>query len=86
MIAPEFCKNVFSIHMMLKFHITENFLATVVQQGDHLGSLLFCFTIQPVLDYMNSELIIGYLDDITLDSSVQTVNGHSTVIRTEANS
>ena len=78
-----FCKNVYSIHTTLKFHDTENFSATGVQQGDPLGSLLFCLTIQHILDRLKSELIIGYLDDVTLGGSVQTVNDDLTVIKSE---
>jgi len=36
------------------------------QQGDPLGPLLFSLTIQPLLQTLTSELVIGYLDDITL--------------------
>jgi len=36
------------------------------QQGDPLGPLLFSNTIQPLLLSMNSELNLGYLDDVTL--------------------
>jgi hypothetical protein len=35
-----------------------------IQQGDPLGSLLFCFTIQPLLLGNQSEFVSGYLDDI----------------------
>jgi hypothetical protein len=37
-----------------------------VQQGDPLGPLLFCATLQPLLMEMKSELTVGYLDDLTL--------------------
>jgi len=36
------------------------------QQGDPLGPLLFCDTIQPLLDSLKSVLTLGYLDDVTL--------------------
>ena len=36
------------------------------QQGDPLGPLLFCNTIQPLLDSLRSTLTLGYLDDVTL--------------------
>ena len=36
------------------------------QQGDPLGPLLFCDTIQPLLTSLESELTLGYLDDVTL--------------------
>ena len=37
-----------------------------VQQGDPLGPLLFCLTIQPLLRCLSSELIVAYMDDFTL--------------------
>jgi len=36
------------------------------QQGDPLGPLEFCSTIQPLLERLRSELRIGFLDDLTL--------------------
>src|SRR5206468_8572292 len=35
-----------------------------VQQGDPLGSLLFCLAINPLLHDIQSEFLSGYLDDI----------------------
>ena len=78
-----FCKNIYSIHTTLKFHDTEIPSATGVQQGYPLGSLLFCLTIQHILDRLKSELIIGYLDDVTLGGSVHSVNDDLTVIKSE---
>ncbi|HSN24572.1 MAG TPA: reverse transcriptase domain-containing protein, partial [Methylomicrobium sp.] len=37
-----------------------------VQQGDPLGPLLFCLTIQPLLRSLSSELVVAYMDDVTL--------------------
>ena len=37
-----------------------------IQQGDPLGPLLFCLSVQPLLQSMHSELVIGYMDDFTL--------------------
>jgi hypothetical protein len=36
------------------------------QQGDPLGPLLFCLTIQPLLRSLSCELIAAYMDDLTL--------------------
>ena len=36
------------------------------QQGDPLGPLLFCLTIQPLLESLKSELVIGFMDDVTV--------------------
>ena len=43
------------------------------QQGDPLGPLLFCLPLQPVLHSMQSDLCIGYLDDLSLGGSPETV-------------
>lgn len=52
-----------------------------VQQGDPLGSLIFCLTVHPLLSSLNSNLTIGYLDDFTLGGSVSTVaNDVNTII------
>jgi hypothetical protein len=53
-----------SSHLIFDNHIIES--AEGVQQGDPLGPLLFCLAIQPLLSCCQSELKIGYLDDITL--------------------
>jgi hypothetical protein len=37
-----------------------------VQQGDPLGPLLFCLTVQPLLESLGSELVVGFMDDVTL--------------------
>jgi len=44
-----------------------------LQQGDPLGPLLFCNTIQPLLSSLNSELNLRYLDDVTLAGPADTV-------------
>src|SRR6267154_3688522 len=41
-----------------------------VQQGDPLGPLLFCLTIQPLLSDSKCELVTGYLDDVGLGDRV----------------
>jgi len=43
------------------------------QEGDPLGPLLFCNTIQPLLSSLNSELNLGYLDDVALAGPADTV-------------
>ena len=36
------------------------------QQGDPLGPLYFCLICKELMDSLKSELVLGYLDDITL--------------------
>ena len=36
------------------------------QQGDPIGPLLFCNTVQPLLESLQSYLRLGFLDDFTL--------------------
>jgi hypothetical protein len=43
------------------------------QQGDPLGALLFCCTIQQLLLSLVSELNLGYMDDVTLGGPVPQV-------------
>jgi hypothetical protein len=43
------------------------------QQGDFLGPLLFCLTIHPILLSFSSELMIGYMDDITLGGDEESL-------------
>ena len=37
-----------------------------VQQGDPLGPLLFCLAVQQVLERCEGDLVMGYLDDLTI--------------------
>ena len=43
------------------------------QQGDPMGPLLFCNTIQPLLSSLDSDLKLGFLDDVSLGGPVDTV-------------
>jgi len=40
------------------------------QRRDPVGHLLFCNTIKPLLTSLDSELNLGYLDDVSLGGSV----------------
>ena len=44
-----------------------------VQQGDPLGPLLFCLTINPIVPELNSEFRLLYLDDATLGGSLDDI-------------
>jgi hypothetical protein len=39
------------------------------QRGDPLGPLYFCLTIKELMESMQSELILGYLDDETVGAT-----------------
>ena len=43
------------------------------QQGDPIGPLLFCNTVHPLLESLESDLLIGYLDDLTLGGAQSVV-------------
>jgi len=42
-------------------------------QGDPVGTLLFCNTIQPLLTSLDSDLNLGYLDDVSLGGPADAV-------------
>ena len=42
-----------------------------VQQGDPMGPLLFCLAIVDVLGGIKGDLVMGYLDDITIGGNVK---------------
>jgi Reverse transcriptase (RNA-dependent DNA polymerase) len=44
-----------------------------IQQGDPLGPLLFCLTVNETIQSINSEFVSGYLDDIGIGGDVETV-------------
>ena len=54
------------------------------QQGDPLGPLEFCITIQPLLIRLRAELRIGYLDDLTLGGHKDIVAADIELIDREA--
>jgi Reverse transcriptase (RNA-dependent DNA polymerase) len=54
------------------------------QQGDPLGPLYFCITIHDVIRSLRSELILAYLDDVTLGGSAEDVAQDFVVIEKEA--
>ena len=51
------------------------------QQGDPLGLQLFCITTQPLLHMLHSELVVGYIDDITIRKHISTVDEDVTIIK-----
>ena len=51
------------------------------QQGDPLGPLLFCITILLLLHMLRSELVVGYIDDITIGGHISTIDEDVTIIK-----
>ena len=43
------------------------------QQGDPLGPAYFCLAIRKLLSSLKSELVVAYLDDITLGDDAETI-------------
>lgn len=68
-----FCYSAYRNVSMLKFGQKLVPSQEGIQQGDPLGPLLFCLTIQPILQNLVSELVIGYMDDITIGGSGDVV-------------
>ena len=83
--APDiykFCHLAYNQTSILQFGQHTIYSEEGVQQGDPLGSLLFCLTVHPLLSSLNSNLNIGYLDDFTLGGLASTVaNDVNTVIQ-----
>jgi hypothetical protein len=50
------------------------------QPGDLLGPFLFCLTLQPVLDTLQSDLILGYLDDVSGGGDLESVTDDVTKV------
>ena len=61
-----FCKNVYSSQSIIMFGTSEVLSVSGAQQGDPLGPLLFCITLQPILERLQSDLKIAFLDDVTV--------------------
>ena len=55
-----------------------------VQQGDPLGSLLFCLSIHHVVYHLKSELCIGCIDDLTVGGILEDVQHDAALIEREA--
>ena len=42
-----------------------------VQQGDPKSPLLFCITLHDLISQITSELLLGYLNDVTFGGNLQ---------------
>lgn len=76
-----FCKLAYGDFSCLSFHGSEILSQEGCQQGDPLGPLLFSLTVHPILQSLRSDLILGYLDDLTLGGSLQVVKSDYDIIR-----
>jgi len=43
------------------------------QQGDPLGPLYFCLVFKELLESLQSELVLGYLDDLVVGDTAEIV-------------
>jgi hypothetical protein len=55
-----------------------------VQQGDPLGPLLFCLTIQPLLTNCGCQIVTGYLDDLGVGDHVPHLIGRIQALEVQA--
>lgn len=79
----KFCHLAYSAGTKLRFGDHAIWSMEGVQQGDPLGPLLFCLTIQPLLRSLSSDLTAGYMDDLTLGGRKSTVAADVTTISSE---
>jgi hypothetical protein len=78
-----FCHLAYKDTSILKFGSQVISSEEGIQQGDPLGPLIFCLTIQPILQKLTSEFIVGFIDDITIGGSKESVTEDVNVISHE---
>ena len=78
----KYCHLAYNQPSILKFFEHRIMSAEGPQQGDPLGGLLFCNTIHSLLRHMNSNLVEGYMDEITLGGKSNIVTEDVATIRT----
>jgi len=62
-----FCHSAYTVNHPPCFVVQFVFFSLVGrQQGNPVGPLLFCNTVQPLLNSMESVLTLGFLNDFTL--------------------
>ena len=77
----KFCHLSYSQPTKLRYGSRLILLEEGTQQGDPLGPQLFCITIQPLLHMLRSELVVGYIEDITIGGHISTVDEDVTIIK-----
>ena len=78
-----FCYLSHASHSNLLYHEKIIFSQEGPQQGDPLGPLLFSLAIQPALSRLNSVLVLGYLDDVTVGGEAGRVAQDIVMFRDE---
>ena len=68
-----FCKLSYGSNSWLNFKGTKIISQEGCQQGDPLGPLLFSVAIHSIVLSLSSDLVLGYLDDLTLGGPSETV-------------
>ena len=77
----KFCHLSYSQPTKLKYGSRSISSEEGTQQGDPLGPLLFCITIQPLLDKLRRELVVGNIDNIAIGVHISTVDEDVTIIK-----
>ena len=76
-----FCHLSYNSSTMLKFNSHTIISDEGIQQGDPLSPLLFCLAIHRLIQSLSSELVIGYMDDITLGGPIDIVANDVTSLK-----
>ena len=64
--------------------IPSSLLKVYIQQGDPLGPLLFCITIQPLIQRLCSDFSVFYLDEDTIGGSRDDILADLQLMENEA--
>src|SRR6266536_545960 len=78
----KFCYALYNKASILAFNDRTILSQEGTQQGDPLGALLFCIALQPILLDLNTELVFGYMDDVTIGGLERHSTGIVDFIRT----
>jgi len=79
-----YIRSSYASHSFLLFGNTVINSEVGVQQGDPLGPLLFCCTIQPIVERVQSKLNVWYMDDGTIGGEESVVVADFEMIKSEA--